>query len=135
MNNNLNCTCICIENVGCTKYLGLYLLYSHSKWKNHIKYLVSLSCKFFYIFRNLRSILDKILLRIIYISLVQSTISYRIEIWDCANDIHLKILKTTINKKIQFILKLPNYTCSDIIYQDLNIFNFKKLLKKMYYYL
>lgn len=50
--------------------------------------------------------------------------------WGCAYDIHLKKLKKTINKIIKFILKLPNYTCSDIIYKELNVFNFEKLLKK-----
>jgi len=91
MNNNLICTCQYIENVSCIKYLELYIN-SRLKWKNHIEYLVSLCRKFFYIFQNLRSLLDKIQLRIIYISVVQSVISYGIESWDCAYDIHLKKL-------------------------------------------
>jgi len=88
---------------------------SRLKWKNHIEHLISLSHKFFYIFRNLRSILDKIQL-IIYISLVQSVITYGIESWCCAYDTHLNKLKTTMNKLIKFILKLSSYTCTDNIY-------------------
>lgn len=93
MNNNPNCKCIWIENVSCIKYLGIYYIDFNLKWKKHIEYLVSLSCTFFYIFRNLRWIFYKIQLKIIYISLVQSNISYGIESWGCAHDIHLKKTK------------------------------------------
>lgn len=96
-NNKLNCACVCIENVNCIKYLGLYID-SRLKWKNQIEHLISLSRKLYYIFRNLRSILDKMQLRIVYISLVQSVITYGIESWGCAYDTHLIKLKTTMNK-------------------------------------
>jgi hypothetical protein len=91
MNNNLNSMCICNENINHTKYLRIYIyIYIYNscfKWKNHIEYLISLSHKFFYVFFFViivfRYILDKTQLGIIYISLVQSTISYGIELGLC----------------------------------------------------
>jgi len=106
------------------------LYISHLKWNKHIEYLLLLVGKFFYIFCNLRSIFDKIQLRIVYILLVQSVITYGIESRGCAYDVHLKKLKITVNKIIKFILKLPSYTSFDAIYNDLNVFNFDKLFKK-----
>lgn len=53
-----------------------------------------------------------------------------IESWGCAYNNHLNILKTTMNKLIKFILKLPSYTSTDTIYKELNVFNFDKLFKK-----
>ncbi|KAF0754218.1 Reverse transcriptase domain-containing protein, partial [Aphis craccivora] len=55
-------------------------------------------------------ILDKHQLRIIYISLVQSIIAFGIEIWGGAYEFHLIKLKSTMNKIIKFILKLPILT-------------------------
>lgn len=74
-----------------------------------------ISSYFFYIFQYLRSILHKIQLRIIYISLVQSITTYSIEGWVCAYDVHPKKLKVIINKIIKLILKIYNYINSDII--------------------
>lgn len=52
------------------------------KWKIHMNYIVNLCDKFFYEFRNLRSILEKQQLIIIYeyMSFVQSVITYGIDI-------------------------------------------------------
>jgi len=84
-NNDLNyCTYVCIENVNCIKYLGLYYIDSRLKWKNYIEHLISLSRKLFCIFRyitKVHSVHDKIQLRIIYISLVQLVNIYGIERW------------------------------------------------------
>lgn len=35
-----------------------------------------------------------------------------------------------MNKLIQFILKLSNYTSTDTAYNELDVFNFEKLFKK-----
>jgi hypothetical protein len=48
-----------------------------------------------------------------YISLVQSIISYDIEIWGCRYDIDLNKLKVNTNKIITFILKLSVYINTD----------------------
>ena len=68
-------------------------------------------------------------LRIIYISLVQSIISYGIYIWGCTYDIHLNNLKITHNKLIRFILRLPSCTNIISIYNELKIFNIDRLFK------
>ncbi|KAF0754997.1 Reverse transcriptase domain-containing protein [Aphis craccivora] len=76
----------------------IFTITSETTTKKTLIYLKTISRKFFYIFRTLRSILDKIQLRIICISLVQSIFTYCVKSWGC----------------------LPNYTSSDTIYKELN---------------
>lgn len=130
-NSNLdnNCTSINIDRVYSIKYLGIYID-SQLKWNIHINYITNLIRKFFYVFRDLRYILYKHQLRIIYISLVQSIIAFGIEIWGGAYEIHLIKLKSTMNKIIKFILKLPILTCTTFIYNELNVLDIDKLLIK-----
>lgn len=62
------------ERVNFIKYLGLYIDFQLN-CNVHIDCVVNLSHKLFYVFKDLRFILDKQQLRIIYISLVQSIIN------------------------------------------------------------
>jgi len=64
-----------------------------------------MSRKLFYVFKDLRYILDRQQLRII--SLVQSLISFGVEIWGATYEIYLNKSKSTMNKIIKFILKVP----------------------------
>lgn len=50
-------------------------------WDNHIKQTVSRTRKLIYIFKNLRSVLDPLSLRTVYLALAQSIFSYCITAW------------------------------------------------------
>lgn len=91
------------------KYLGLHM--DHQlKWKIHIVYQ-SLENIFMYS-ETLEIYLTYTILnlRLIYLVFVQSVITFGIEIWRGAYNLHLVKLKTIKNKLIKYILRLrlPN---------------------------
>lgn len=61
---------------------------------------------------------------------MQSVISYGIEIWGGAYNIHLNKVKIIMNKIIKYILRLPNYTNTDYLYKEINVLSFDRLLNK-----
>jgi len=105
---HVNYTCKTINKVDNIKYLGLHID-NNLKCRKLIDYVISTARKFFFIFRNIRNILDKKYLRIIYISFVQPVIyiiyTFGIEIWGGTFNTHLIKLKTTLNIIIKCILK------------------------------
>lgn len=79
---NLNCVCSCpsITKVKQTKYLGI-ILDDRLSWYAQIEQITDRVRKYIWMFKTLRHILSKKLLNEIYISLVQSVITYCIRIW------------------------------------------------------
>jgi len=79
----------------------------------------------FYVFNEARHILDVNYKRVIYLALVQSVFSYGISIWGSAFNSILHKLKVTINGVIKYLLNLPLQTNYILIYEKLNVNNFK----------
>lgn len=66
------------------------------------------------------------------ISFVQSILNYRITVQEQAYDSHVKILKSTVNSKIKFLLNKPKYTNNDNGYHEFKIYNIKSLYFKIF---
>jgi hypothetical protein len=87
------------------KYLGVTMDYK-LKWNDHITNLT----KFFYVFNDIRLIVNTDIKRILYLSLVQSFVTYYgICIWGQAYDSHRYRLKITLNRLIKFLLLKPMF--------------------------
>jgi len=91
----------------------------------YLNYINGILRKFFYIFNEARYILDVNYKRIIYLTLVQFIFSYGISIWGEACNSILHNLNVTINGIIKYLLNLPMQTNTTLIYEKLNVNNFK----------
>jgi hypothetical protein len=74
------CYCDKIEFVENIKYLGV-VIDSRLSFDSHLDLLSSRTRKLMYIFRNLRHIADKYILKLVYRSLCESILSYCITVW------------------------------------------------------
>ena len=74
-----------IQNVKCSKYLGL-LIDNDLKWKDHIDYIYSKLIKFVSMFYKLRSKLCSSILKMIYFAFVYSHLLYGVEVYANTND-------------------------------------------------
>lgn len=106
------------------KYLGLKIDH-RLRWDAHVNYTNGILRKFFYIFHEARYILDVNYKRIIYLALVQSIFSYGIPIWGGACNSIVHNLNVTINGINKYLLNLPLQTNTILIYEKLNVNNFK----------
>ena len=137
--NNSNCSnlkflklhkCNSIENcLTCTdrvnfvkeiKYLGIKLD-MFLKWDVHINMTINKLRRLLYFFSQLRFILDINNLKLIYISLVESVISYAIPIWGNAYEVYLTPLKVLQKKIIKIIYQTPNLYPTHTLFQLSNL--------------
>lgn len=79
-NRSVPCSCASITRVTSVKYLGV-MLDQRLSWKMHIDLVSDRIRKLIWIFRTLRHVAAKTLIRQVYISLAQSIISYCLPIW------------------------------------------------------
>lgn len=75
-----NCCCPSITKVASTKYLGI-VLDQRLTWQSHIDLVAGRIRKLTWIFKMLRHVADKKLLKLVYIALAQSIITYCLTVW------------------------------------------------------
>lgn len=103
------CCCVRVVNTPYAKYLGV-IIDKTLAWKPHIDHITSRTRKLLYVFRKLRSILDHSTLKVVYMSLAQSVLSYCVTSWGAAAKTHMlkieraqrAVLKVMIRKPIRF---------------------------------
>lgn len=78
--NNVNCNCPKLQLVDTIKYLGVQLDYKLC-FNNHVDKLTSRLRKLMYIFKSLRNIADRRIIKTIYQALCQSLLTYCITTW------------------------------------------------------
>lgn len=105
---------VLIESVTEFKYLGV-VLDCHLKWEKHIEYICKKIRFLFHKFKILRDILDIDMLKIIYISLVQSHLIYGILAWGIVGKSILKNLEVVQKRMIKIMFRLkPTYPSDDL---------------------
>ena len=75
-----NCNCPKIEKTDCIKYLGVFID-SNLNFSEHIKITTQKIRKLTYVFKQLRHVADKKLIKTVYLALCQSVLSYCILSW------------------------------------------------------
>lgn len=80
------CSCIAISKVTDTKYLGV-VVDQRLSWHAQIELMMGRTRKLMWIFKKLRYIADKKLLKQVYIALAQSLLVYCIPVWGGASKI------------------------------------------------
>lgn len=125
--NECNNNCYCISRVSSYNYLSV-IFDEKLKWKPHIDMLILRLRKCFYIFKELRSILDIPCLKMIYFALVQSVLMYGIIVWGSAYKNVLEPLNIAHRTLVKVITK--NIFNSEIntnnIFQKLKILSLEQ---------
>jgi len=120
--------CIDISRASDAKYLGV-IFDEHIKWTKHINMIIIRLRKCFYIFKELRNILDINNLRMIYFALAQSIITYGITIWGSAYKNALEPLMITHRILVRIIMR--NYYLvtdnTETLFKKLKILTINKL--------
>jgi hypothetical protein len=103
-NNPENCSCSVITKVESTKYLGV-LIDQRLTWHLHTELIMTRLRKLIWIFKNLRHIATKTLLKQIYLTLIQSILTYCIPVWGGATKtkfLELERAQRTVLKVMHF---------------------------------
>lgn len=77
---SLDCPCPVIDRVEYVKYLGV-MLDQRLSWHSHIDLIMGRVRKLIWVFKSLRHVASALLLNQIYVSLVQSVLTYCIPVW------------------------------------------------------
>ena len=102
------------------KYLGLYVDKT-LRWSTHIQQLSLQLARYAGIFYEIRYFVSRETLRMLYHSLILSTIQYGILIWKIAAKIQLRELCVRMNNIIRTITLSSKYCKMTILYQKRNI--------------
>lgn len=125
-NNMLNCNCDTLEKIEYVKYLGV-VIDQHLRWSEHVDYLVKRLRRLIHKFYQLRDILSKQNLYMVYDALAESVLRYCIIIWGGLYENKIKILQTMQNTLLKIIFKKDRLHPSELLYRELNIFNIRML--------
>lgn len=120
------CLCSPIEQVPCIKYLGI-LIDGHLTWKCQIDALVKRTRKLSHIFKKLRSIAKPELIRIVYLSLCQSVLSYCVSVWGAANKTLLLRLERAQRAILKIAYKKTWRYSTDALYSECSVLRIRQL--------
>lgn len=127
--DRLDCNCDIIEKKSEIKYLGI-VVDTRLQWKQQIESLNLKLRRIMYKFYQLRNIFNPDSLKLIYFSLVQSTLQYGICSWGGAFQTYLKKLKVTQKAVLKIILKKPRRYPSHQLFEEAKILDIDKLYLK-----
>lgn len=120
--------CFCTFRVCSAKCLGV-IFNENLKWKSHINMVIIRLRKLYYIFKELRDILDISSLKTVYFPLVRSILMYGILVWGSAYSNVLEPLNITHRTLVRVIIKrFYNLKANtNILFQKLNMLTSKQL--------
>lgn len=124
--NHNTCDCPCIYKTNCIKYLGLQLD-EHLKWKSHVEYIVrrlsALTRKFY----QIRDILSRENLRMVYFSLAESLIRYCILIWGGLYQESLKALNIIQRGILKILFKKDRKHSTEALFSEVEVMTVRQL--------
>lgn len=121
-----SCKCSKISKVDSVKYLGV-IIDRRLSWHAHLEQLMSRTRKLMWIFKNLRHVASPILLKQIYVALVQSIFNYCIPVWGGATKTHFLGLERAQRSLLKVMSLKPYRYPTEMLYSDLNILSVRKL--------
>lgn len=121
-----NCNCLSIDMVANLKYLGIHID-ERLDWKTHIENTSKRCRKLMYLFRGLRQVADMDLLKMIYITLCQSILTYCIPVWGGTHKTTLIFLE----RSQRAVLKVMASKCIDYptskLYHECGVLTIRQL--------
>lgn len=125
-NNHNTCDCQTIDHPTSTKYLGV-IIDQHLKWTEHINFVTKRLRVLMHTFYELRDILSKKNIVVLYTSLAESIIKYCIPAWGATFKAAINPLQTAQNILLRIIFKKNRLFSTKKLYQETNIFNIHSL--------
>lgn len=121
-----NCQCPNIEKTRSIKYLGIIVDQS-MRWNEHMVYTTKRLRKLVYKFYQLRNILSKKVLLMVYDALVESIIRYCIIVWGGTFKSTLCNLEIIQKSILKVILKKHRRFSSRRLFEEADVFNVKQI--------
>lgn len=115
-----------LQKVNVVKFLGV-LIDSKLSWSDHIKSVRSKLCKGIGILIKGRKVLKFSTLLTLYYSFLYPYLTYCIEVWGKANDVHMKQLIKTQKRIVRIITSSSYKTPTVPIMEKLNLFNINQI--------
>lgn len=132
-NCNLNRnTCKCkdkIEKTHCIKYLGVFLD-ENLNWKRHIEYVTNKVRKVIHKFYELRHVLPRNTLKMVYYSLVESTLNYGLVVWGGACKTFLTAPFIAQKYIIKIMLFKDRRFSTELLFQECGLLTLEQLYIK-----
>lgn len=115
-----SCDCPELKKTECAKYLGV-LIDQRLRWDHHTRLTAARLRKAIYVFKRLRSIVDKATIRQVYFALVQSVAQYATVVWGGAYHSYIDSVSKSLNIVLRVALhKHPRYP-TKLLYKELNV--------------
>lgn len=123
---NRNCHCPIIEKANTIKYLGV-VVDQYLRWTDHIDYLINKLRRLIFKFYQLREILDRKNMIMVYDSLAESLMRYCIIIWGGLYNTPLNNLDVIQHTLIKIMFKKERTYSTDLLYCESGLFSIRKL--------
>lgn len=120
-----SCTCSILSRTESLKYLGVTIDQSLS-FNHHIAILVTRLRKLIFIFKTLKHISDRRLIKLVYFALCQSIIDYCITSWGGAAKSHLILLERAQRAILKVSLGLPYRFPTTDLYRQWNVLSVRQ---------
>lgn len=121
-----SCSCSELKKVTCIKYLGV-MLDQRLSWHSHIELLLNRTRKLIWTFKTLRHVASERLLRLTYLSLAQSVMTYCITVWGGANKTRFVYLERAQRSLLKVMYFLPREFSTNLLYSSTNLLTIRKL--------
>lgn len=125
--SNTNCSCPQIAKVTSVKYLGV-VIDQRLCWNDQLNHVGNRIRKLIWVFKTLRHVTSKLLLKSIYISLAQSIITYCISVWGGA----CKTQFIETERAQRLLLKVMHFKTHRFPTEDLYSFTDVLTVRKLY---
>jgi hypothetical protein len=128
---NSGSLCQCPNITGCTsiKYLGI-IIDAHIRWDIHLAKLSNRLRKLIHVFRNLRNVLTDDCLRSVYCALFDSLLSYGIESWGGAPEVHMHPVIIVQKSVLRVMSRQPYRSPSEPIFQHYRVLDPRQVFVK-----
>lgn len=120
------CTCEELQSIDTIKYLGI-LIDKNLSFQAHVELLTSRIRKLIFVFKNLRHVADNKVLRLTYLALCQSLLTYCITSWGGAAKTIILKLERAQRAVLKVALFLPFWHPTFELYQKFNVLTVRQL--------
>lgn len=125
-NLNIPCNCPIIESTDNIKYLGV-IIDKNLNFKVHIHMISQKIRKLAYLFKNLRHIADEPIIKMVYLSLAQSVLTYCIRTWGGAHKSTMIELERAQRMLLKVIYFKPRVYPTFQLYAEAKVLSIRQL--------
>lgn len=127
LNHKIQCTCKNeLHITDSIKYLGV-IIDKNLKWTQHIEHLNTKIRKLIWKFYNLREILPKNILKMVYYALAESILRYGISIWGGTYVTNIEMIKSSQRYLLKVILHKDKRYPTNLLFEEFDVLDITQL--------